>query len=137
MLDSLGIVIEIEEWFEFGGAPHTFKLTAFVNDNQASGSAEGTGGDGGGTNGLERAVLNQALFDNLIRLVDDVKPARSHYDFQVGIAFGSELAVGSAAFALSFQRNTVMPQPETNLSSTLQLAAGARVVSFVRAVLAA
>lgn len=62
-IQTIGNVSEIKEWFEMEppGEPHTFRVTA--NISKFAG------------------VLDSDLQKDLRALIDDAKPARSHYDF--------------------------------------------------------
>lgn len=74
-IQTIGNVSEIKEWFEMEppGEPHTFRVTA--NLSKFAG------------------VLDSELQKDLRALIDDAKPARSHYEFilnnrlQAGINF--------------------------------------------------
>ncbi|SMG67375.1 phage tail protein I, partial [methanotrophic bacterial endosymbiont of Bathymodiolus sp.] len=33
VMNALGVAAELQEWFEFNGMPHTFRLTAWANAN--------------------------------------------------------------------------------------------------------
>jgi phage tail P2-like protein len=69
VLNTLGVQAELEEWFEYGGEPYTFQLTAWVNFTVP-----------------ERFFLCPAAYRQLQQAIDYVKPVRSHYDFRVGVA---------------------------------------------------
>ena len=77
-LAVLGVEAELAEWFEYGGRPHTFRLTAWANANLHANN---------------EAILSPALYTALKRAVDAVKPVRSHYDFRVGARFDDRLAI--------------------------------------------
>lgn len=89
VLNTLGIEAELTEWFNSGGKPHTFNLTAWVNANLVPN---------------EQAILNSAFYQTLKRSIDKVKPVRSHYDFRVGAAFSSGIAIACVAQGLSILR---------------------------------
>ena len=80
VLNDIGIVVEIQEWFEASSPPHTFNVTAYVNDNTAPD---------------RDVILDPVLYNNVIIAIDNVKPVRSHYDFRVAARF--ELSLGLAA----------------------------------------
>lgn len=73
VLSALGVDAELTEWFENNGAPHTFQLLAWVNANLVPDAD---------------VILSPVLYRTLKQSIDDVKPIRSHYEFQVGAAFG-------------------------------------------------
>lgn len=60
-VSSLGPSVSIKEWWQYGGAPHTFKI--FVAQNE-----------------IEGHVAAEVQTD-ILAAVDDAKPARSLYDF--------------------------------------------------------
>lgn len=86
-LSSLGVTAEFKEWFE--ATPHaqrgTFELTAWVNENLTPDQV---------------GFLNEQLYEQLKREVDNAKNARSHYTFKVGAKFGPDL-IGAACTAYS------------------------------------
>ena len=82
VLDALGVVAEISEWFEDGGRPHTFTLTAWVNRN-ALAEAD--------------VFLNEQLYRVLQQSVNRVKPVRSHYDFRVGVLLNNGIQLAAMA----------------------------------------
>lgn len=77
-LRLIGVTVDLIEWWQKqpAGQPHTFDLTAWVNDNLAGGAT----------------VLSPETDDLVARLVDAYKPARSHYTFRVGARFDQGLA---------------------------------------------
>ncbi|WP_294948240.1 phage tail protein I [Sulfurivirga sp.] len=87
VLADLGVQAVLEEGWQTGGAPHTFRLTAWVNDN--------LGGD---------AVLSETLYRQLRRRIDAAKPVRSHYELRVGAAMGRTLAAVPTVGALQLSR---------------------------------
>lgn len=93
VMGALGVSAELLEWFEYGGKPHTFSLTAWANANLSSINQES-----------EDVILNPVLYRTLQRSVDNVKPVRSHYDFRVGAKFGSEIAISSRATSTAYVR---------------------------------
>lgn len=62
-LASLGAAASISEWFEYNGAPHTFKI--YVAQSEIPGH------------------VASEVQEDVISLVDDAKPVRSHYDLIV------------------------------------------------------
>lgn len=81
-LDALGVKVEISEWFEHDGQPHTFYLTALVNSNLSD---------------KKETILGPKLYRTLRKSIDQVKPVRSHYDFRVGAAMESNTGVACGA----------------------------------------
>lgn len=95
VLGVLGVDAELIEWFEYDGAPHTFRLTAWANANLDT-DAE--------------VILSALLYRSLKDAIDNVKPARSHYDFRVGAAFGGGLGLACATTGASVTRVNVAPE---------------------------
>lgn len=87
VMDALGVAAELHEWFDYGGVPHTFRLTAWANANLVP-DAE--------------VILNPVLYRTLQRSIDNVKPVRSHYDFRIGAKFGAGFGFGSGGIAFSY-----------------------------------
>lgn len=117
---TLGATVDLVEWWQQpGAAPFTFGLTAWVNDNLKPGEP----------------VLTADLYQQLRRLVDAVKPVRSHYDFKVGARFdqalgrlanaGQTSAVGRWASDAQAVQPTPAQQP-IRLASTVATTATCR-----------
>ncbi len=117
VLNGLNIQADISEWFEHGGPPHTFQLTAWTDDQEIGGGAP---------------ILNAALYRNLISAVDNVKPVRSHYEFSVGARFSGEFIFGVGSMALLHSRIESVAQVQTIAQSTIVAPSSIRVVSYVR-----
>ncbi len=77
-LEILGVQVELREWFEQKGEPHTFSLTAWAGENYRA--------DG-------EPLLTPQFYAALQRSVNAVKPVRSHYSFKVGARFCRDLGV--------------------------------------------
>lgn len=77
-LEILGVQVELREWFEQKGKPHTFSLTAWAGENYRA--------DG-------EPLLTPQFYAALQRSVNAVKPVRSHYSFKVGARFCQDLGV--------------------------------------------
>ena len=78
-LGALGFATELSEWFEYGGAPHTFRIDAYGDDVFAAG-----------------LTIDPALLDTVTRLVETVKPVRAHFALRVGQRYGNRLTARSA-----------------------------------------
>jgi phage tail P2-like protein len=118
VMNALGVAAELKEWFEFGGQPHTFRLTAWANANLVP-DAE--------------AILSPVLYRTLKRSVDNVKPVRSHYDFRVGAQFGGELGIASHATTVSTTRILAEPELTVGFNATaLSTAAQIQNISYLR-----
>lgn len=72
-LATLRIKSDITEWWQQQppGPPHTFDLTAWVNENLTG----------------DTAIISTLLYERLSNLIDEVKPVRSHYQFRIGALF--------------------------------------------------
>jgi phage tail P2-like protein len=78
-LDSLGVTVDFLEWFDdvhdvalapiHHTTPHTFVLIAWANHNLYS---------------SHEVFLNPQRYKSICRVVEQVKPVRSHFDFLVG-----------------------------------------------------
>lgn len=66
-LSAIGFRTDISEWFEYGGEPHTFKISIFSED------VLGTG-----------FQLDDNLVATVRSLIEDVKPVRSHFMITIG-----------------------------------------------------
>lgn len=69
-LAALGFRVDIVEGFEDGGTPHTFRLDAYGDEIIGSGFAP-----------------DQALVDTVDKLIQNIKPVRSHHTLRVGQSF--------------------------------------------------
>lgn len=103
-LDSLNATINIEEWYENGGAPYTATLVAYVGNNL---------GDDGNT------LLTPELQTRLWRVVERAKNVRTHIDFKVGVGSKCDLYVTSAPVSMPVSRVTseaTRPSPSSSAS---------------------
>ena len=117
-LRALGMRIELEEWFEYGGEPHHFQLTALANAALASGN---------------EAILDQDFYRTVHRAVEAVKPVRSHYELRVGASYATGVKVGAAMRGGSVVRDRARAEVGRVVRrSTHALAARTRGVSVVR-----
>lgn len=74
---------ELQEWFDLGTDPHTFRLTITPRTDLA---------------GTKQGVLfSDALVSELRRVVDAAKPVRSHYEVRLRASGSSALHVASGA----------------------------------------
>ncbi len=117
VLNGLNIQADISEWFEHGGPPHTFQLTAWTDDQVIGGGAP---------------ILNGALYRNLISAVDNVKPVRSHYDFSVGVRFNAEFQLGSSSYTILYARNWVIPEVAVDMRARIVIPTQVLMMSMVR-----
>lgn len=65
-LDNLGIRFDIEEWFEYGGAPYTFRVNAYAD---LSG---------------ENTAINEEIANKITQVVKATKNLRSHEKIRIG-----------------------------------------------------
>jgi phage tail P2-like protein len=78
-LEVMGFGAEIKEWFENGGASHTFDVEAFADDIFEAGY-----------------TIGPDLYDLVVRQIDHVKPARSHFTLKVGERFKAAIYMRNA-----------------------------------------
>lgn len=102
-LAVVGFEFTISEWFEHGGAPHTFRIDAFGQDIFDAGFA-----------------IDQELVDRITAIIDNVKPVRAHFTLRVGEARGASIAVrtGSAQVYQSCQTHQLQPGRTVHRIST-------------------
>ncbi len=111
-LNSLNATIDIEEWFENGGAPYTATLVAYAGNNL---------GDDGNT------LLTPELQTKLWRVVERAKNVRTHIDFSFGVGSKCDLYVTSAPASMPVSRVTseaTRPSPSPSVSMTAAAAFG-------------
>lgn len=116
---ALGVSVEFKEWHEYGGAPYTFRLTAWANDNHGLGHEQ---------------VLSAEMYRRLRRVVDDAKNERSHYEFRLGARFDQTLGIASAARVSAVRREAAqcLPAPAHPINHPVQLASAARARAVLR-----
>ncbi len=71
-LDALGVRIDLAEWFEYGGAPHTFRLDAFGENVFDAGFG-----------------LDVDFYRLVLRQVEAVKPVRAQVTLRIGERFSA------------------------------------------------
>ncbi|SFD14052.1 phage tail protein I [Pseudoalteromonas denitrificans] len=91
-LKTLNIEFDFLEWFEecedialapiHSTQPHTFVFIAWANENPYTSN---------------EVFLNPDLYDVLFRVINQVKPARAHFDFLVGAKINADLSLGTAS----------------------------------------
>jgi len=118
-LKALNIEFEFLEWFEecedialapiHSSKPYTFVFIAWANENPYTSN---------------EVFLNPDLYDVLFRVINQVKPARSHFDFLVGAKINSNLLLGTASSGwCQVRRLTNETKPVKLPPSKTQLAA--------------
>jgi len=105
-LNALGASIEMTEWFQTGGAPHTFDLIAWANANPLQSG---------------KPILDQSLYDTLLASINETKPARSHFTFRVGARFTDGIAVVAVMGGAALMRRgaTTMRPPLSAMGGTM------------------
>lgn len=101
-LDTLGLRIDVSEWWQadYSGdpIPHTFRLDAFVDDILAAGFS-----------------VDHAFLDSVTRVIDSVKPLRSHMDrMRIGERFETGTHLRSGTRSRVTMRAEIAPMPRVN-----------------------
>ncbi|MBQ4860518.1 phage tail protein I [Pseudoalteromonas sp. MMG013] len=102
-LAALNAHIELEEWWQHGGVPHTAKLIALVRHN---------------LNQTGDSLLTPALQAQLWRIVAAMKPTRSHIDFNVGVQMDQPMSITSATTSCNVQRMDFAGGPDNSLHTS-------------------
>ena len=107
-LASIGSAATIKEWWEMEpkGAPHTFTIYATL------GKIEG--------------VLDAEMQEDLIRLIDDAKPVRSHYTFVVQQQIGAGMGMCAYIRPVSVSRIRSESITSLNAEGIVQFIAGSQ-----------
>ena len=119
-LSALAIATRITEWTEDtqSGTPHSFTVSAFANQNFASGND---------------SVLDENFYRLVRQQVTNNKPVRSQFDIHVGAAFSSALGVHTAMGAVQSQRHeSTLKQDAIRTNDQLQMATCARFSAITR-----
>jgi len=118
LLQALGLQAELQEWFEYGGPAHTFKVRAWAHDNTAQPDA---------------TLLSPHFFPLLKRSIDQVKPVRSHYHIQVGGQFQTGVQMAAMSSGLqTLSRRCDLSVPVCLSPARLGYAAAMTSCSLVR-----
>lgn len=72
-LEALGFNVDLTEWWQEAAPPHTFRLDAYGEDVLAAGFQ-----------------IDEQLLDTVTRIIENAKPARSHFTFRIGESFRQE-----------------------------------------------
>ena len=88
-LEIIGVAGEIVEWWELNPrmTPHSFNITAYLNDN---------------INEYADVIIGLDTQKKLINLIENVKPARSHFNFKLGARFESQISYGVSSKVKQF-----------------------------------
>jgi phage tail P2-like protein len=117
-LDALGASITLTEWYQTGGAPHTFDLTAWANANLVPAG---------------KPVLDAALFDTLLSAINETKPARSHFTFRIGARFTDGVAIGATMSGAGMtRRSATTTRPPLATISCIVAAVTASIATVAR-----
>lgn len=113
-LEALGFNVDLSEWFEHGGDPHTFRIDAYGKEIFEAGYQ-----------------LNAGLLDEVTRLIETVKPARTHFDLRVGESFNNGVEIRSGARAGHLHKLETDAQLRPALSDAVtQLRTGFRAATL-------
>jgi phage tail P2-like protein len=108
-LDVVGVFANITEWWEMTpqGKPHTFEIDAFVNDN---------------INPDAPVIISLEVQKRLIDLINNVKPARSHFSFKLGAKFEAKVSLGAVCRVRQFEKFSF--EPDSNASFGAKISHG-------------
>lgn len=95
-LEAMGFGPEITEWFENGGAVHTFDVDAFADDVIATGFP-----------------IGPELYAAVARQIEHVKPARSHFSLRIGERFRAAVYARSGLNAALLDNAGHDPEPQS------------------------
>ena len=96
-LDIIGVAGEIVEWWELNPrmTPHSFNITAYLNDNINEGAD---------------VIIGLDTQQKLINIIENVKPARSHFNFKLGARFESQISYGVSSKIKQFVNLSFAPE---------------------------
>ena len=103
-ITAIGIDVDFAEWFESGGTPHTFSITAWSNNNRD---------DEGKTKLLPNA------YQDIKNGVNATKPVRAHFELMFGSRLPSDVGMGLDSNVTSRGENTTEIVPYPNRSNSL------------------
>ena len=88
-MDIVGVFGEIVEWWEVipKMTPHSFNITAYLNDN---------------LNENSDVIIDLDTQKKLRNLIENAKPARSHFNFKLGARFESQMSYGVSSRVRQF-----------------------------------
>jgi phage tail P2-like protein len=84
-LDALGYDIEVTEWFEYGGDPHTFRVAVDLIGSHSAG-----------------VEIGPAIVSEISGSIENVKPVRSHFDVALVASLKAPVYVGAFAQTVIF-----------------------------------
>lgn len=108
---SAGLRLDLSEWWEHGGAPHTFRIDAYATDIARSGQR-----------------VDTALIDRIKALIERAKPARAHYVLRIGYGFESAARLRTGAHVTARGAATLRLRPAPRVATApAVLRSGARL----------
>jgi len=117
-LASLNASIELTEWWQNGGVPHTAKLTALARNNLTP------SGD---------TLLTPQLQAQLWRIVSATKPVRSNIHFSVGVQQDKVIHTSSIGTTHNLSRQDIKTEVDNGLTaSSLHISQVANTVKISR-----
>ncbi|MGE0081999.1 MAG: phage tail protein I [Thiohalomonadaceae bacterium] len=117
-LDAMRLTAHIKEWYEHGGAPNTFRVDAYADENISGGEA----------------ILSPQMYAAIRRVIDATKPVSRHCTLRVGARFDDALRAASAGQVAGLGQWTAQPkavQPPP-AATALRAASAARTTSMIR-----
>ena len=95
-LEALDFNVDLTEWWQetTPAQPHTFRLDAYGEDVLASG-----------------LQIDAKLLATVTRLIENVKPARSHFNLRIGESFRQEATIRSGLRQQHLHKQGLTPQP--------------------------
>ncbi len=96
-LGALGFRIDLVEAWEEGGDPHTFRLDAYGDDVFAAGFQ-----------------IDAKLLDTVTRLIENVKPVRSHFTLRIGESFEDDAYLRAGVTQAHVHRLDLDPAPRVH-----------------------
>lgn len=96
-LSTIGFRTDLSEWFDHGGDPHTFRLDAYGDDVFAAGFQ-----------------IDAKLFETVTRLIENVKPVRSHFTLRIGETFEDDAYLRAGVTQTHLHRLDLDPAPRVH-----------------------
>lgn len=100
---AIGIDVDFEEWFQNGGIPHTFTITAWSNNNRDE---------------EDKTKLLPAAFNDINKGVNATKPVRAHFELRFGsrVPLGAGMAADSHVPVRLNDATEIVPYPNRSNS---------------------
>lgn len=92
VFNLIGINANLQEWFDYGGAPYTFKID--ITDTTGR-------------------TIDSKTQETIFRLVDHYKPLRSSYELTIAVNAEGELGFQGAGRMANYRRVTFQEAPST------------------------